>query len=381
MRLLIISHMPHHLRDGQVVGWGPTAREIDQLATRFESVRHVACLHHGDAPQSAIPYRAANVELVPVPPSGGPGLRGKLDVLRTMPRYVQTILSELPRADMVHVRAPAHIALISMGVLSLREQPKRRWFKYAGNWKPETREAISYHLQRWWLSLLPRGGFVSVNGRWRDQPEWIRTFYNPSLEQRDIQAGAQAAAGKQLTSPIRLLYVGRVEHEKGTGRALRVLEQLHARNIAATLDIIGDGEDRERFEQLARSTGVEAHTRFLGWLSPAQVNVAYTSAHILLLPTSASEGWPKVLSEGMAYGVVPVAGAVSSIPQYLSELETGAAIKPDDIDGFAAAITRYVNEPRLWQEHSRAALRATHLFTFTQYLQSIDSLIHDLEAL
>src|SRR5690349_12529713 len=88
MRLLIISHMPHYIDDGHVVGWGPTAQEIDHLATRFTSVRHVACLHEGKAPTSFFRYAAKNIELVPVRPSGAEGFVGKLDVLRHIPEYV-----------------------------------------------------------------------------------------------------------------------------------------------------------------------------------------------------------------------------------------------------------------------------------------------------
>jgi hypothetical protein len=42
MRLLIISHTPHYHRDGEIVGWGATVREIDHLAALFESVVHIA---------------------------------------------------------------------------------------------------------------------------------------------------------------------------------------------------------------------------------------------------------------------------------------------------------------------------------------------------
>src|SRR4051812_4668386 len=164
MRLLIISHMPHHLRDGQVVGWGPTVRELDVLATRFTTVRHIACLHPEPAPGSDLPYTAQNIELVPVPPSGAPGFLGKLDVLRTSPRYIATILRELPDADVVHVRAPAHIALIAMLMLTLRRRPAPRWIKYAGNWKPDGLESPSYMIQRWWLSHPWHRAAVTVNG-------------------------------------------------------------------------------------------------------------------------------------------------------------------------------------------------------------------------
>src|SRR4051812_5821000 len=110
--------MPHHHRDGQIVGWGPTVREIDQLATRFDSVRHIATLYDTPAPDSYLRYAASNVELVPVKPSGADGFLGKLDALRASPAYVRTILKELPDADMVHMRGPASIAMVAMFLLS-----------------------------------------------------------------------------------------------------------------------------------------------------------------------------------------------------------------------------------------------------------------------
>ncbi|CAN5187813.1 glycosyltransferase [soil metagenome] len=378
MRLLIISHMPHHLRDGEVVGWGPTVRELDRLATRFDEVRHIACLHPGPAPKSALPYAVKNLELVPVPPSGAPGFLGKLDVLRTSPQYIRTILRELPHADMVHVRAPAHIALMAMILLSTRKQPVPRWFKYAGNWKPRTPESPSYTVQRWWLTRGWQRGFVTVNGEWSGEPGWIRTFFNPSLDRAEVNRGAELARAKRLTSPIELLYVGRVEQQKGTGRALRILDGLVRRGVSARLVVIGDGPGRDEFEQLAAELDIAKLVEFRGWLPPSEVALAYAHAHVLLLPSSASEGWPKVLSEGMAYGVVPLAGAISSIPQYIEQFRTGAAFPPDDLESFVAAIERYTREPEEWSRESARAVAATHLFTFDHYLESVDQLLADL---
>ncbi|MBA3394638.1 MAG: glycosyltransferase [Deltaproteobacteria bacterium] len=378
MRLLIISHMPHHLRDGVVVGWGPTARELDQLATRFTSVRHVACLHPEPAPASDIPYTARNIELVPVPPSGADGFLGKLDVLRTSPKYLAAILRELPHADMVHVRAPAHIALMAMLILSLRKRPTARWFKYAGNWQPDVLESPSYIFQRWWLRRPWHRGVVTVNGDWPAQQTWVRTFFNPSLEASDLERGRAAAATKQLTTPMRMVYVGRVETAKGAGRAVEVLARLRQQGIDATLELIGDGDERPTIEARAVALGVADRAQFVGWQSPSYVYQAFARAHVQLLPTAACEGWPKVLSEGMAYGVVPVAGNVSSIPQYVKQFATGAALAPDDVDGFAAVLASYARDPVKWARESANAVAATRWFTFDQYLSSIDSLLSDL---
>ena len=79
------------------------SRTNDALATLFDDVRHVACLHDEPAPASALPYAAANLTLVGVPPAGGDDLAAKLDICRLTPRYVRTIVRELRAADAVHV--------------------------------------------------------------------------------------------------------------------------------------------------------------------------------------------------------------------------------------------------------------------------------------
>ncbi|MEJ7712203.1 MAG: hypothetical protein WKF84_20655 [Pyrinomonadaceae bacterium] len=50
MKLLIVSHTPHYWRSGELVGWGPTIREIDQLASLFKQVFTWLALHN-EAPR------------------------------------------------------------------------------------------------------------------------------------------------------------------------------------------------------------------------------------------------------------------------------------------------------------------------------------------
>src|SRR5439155_595485 len=108
--LLIVSHTPHYRRDGEIVGWGPTVREIDMLATLFDSVVHIAPLHPHAAPASALPYRSSRVRLRPVPPTGGERLRDKLNIPLRYPGYARAILRERRAADVIHVRSPANIS-------------------------------------------------------------------------------------------------------------------------------------------------------------------------------------------------------------------------------------------------------------------------------
>jgi hypothetical protein len=164
MKLLIISDLPHYQRNGQIVGWGTTVREINHLAQMFEEIRYVACFYPGPAPASALPYDTDRVKLIPLPPSGGKTLGAKVNILRLTPHYLRTIYQQLSWADVLHVRCPNNIGLLAMMLLSGVSSPRKRWFKYAGNWKPTNQQPWSYDFQRWWLEKGLHRGIVTVNG-------------------------------------------------------------------------------------------------------------------------------------------------------------------------------------------------------------------------
>ena len=160
---------------------------------------------------------------------------------------------------------------------------------------------------------------------------------------------------------------------------LEILEGLRREGIAASLDAIGDGPDRARFEDQAGRAGLAGAVRFHGWLPRAELASFYARAHFLLLPSSSSEGWPKVISEGMAYGVVPVTSDVSSIPQILGDFGLGQVRDARDREGFVAILREYVRSPDRWHAESRRAVEAAKGFSYGAYQAAVRNLL-GLEA-
>lgn len=371
-----MSHTVHHVdASGRVVGWGPTVREIDALATLFDEVRHVAPLHAGPPPASALPYAAANVRLVPVSASGGERWTDKVRVLFGWPGVLRTIGRELDEADAVHVRAPANIALAALLLLRRRERPTVRWIKYAGNWSPPGGEPWSYRLQRRLLRRGIPGAVVTVNGEWPNEPPHVRSFRNPSLTDQELAEGRAAALAKPHPPPLRLLFVGRVEEAKGAGRCVEILRRLRRGGVAAELELVGDGPERQALERRV-SEGPDADAiAFRGRLPRPAIAESYARAHVLLLPSTASEGWPKVLSEGMAYGAVPVASAISSVPEYLARFGCGRALPALDVDRFAAELAIYVADRDLLRRESARAVESAEGFSYTRYLAAVREIL------
>ena len=345
-------------------------REIDHIAQDFDEVRHVACLHREPPPLSALPYESDRVRLIPVPPSGGQRLREKLGIVGRMPRYTRTIWRELPQTDVVHVRCPANISLIAVVLLALVRYPRRRWVKYAGNWQPYPGEAWSYTFQRWWLRSGLHRGVVTVNGHWPGQPAHVYSFLNPCFTDAELAAAQRLACGKTLAVPGRLLYVGALSVAKGVDKVLQIVARLQQAGLSVRLDVAGDGAERPSLEKLAVDLGVDHLATFHGWLPWPALAPLYAQAHIMILP-SRTEGWPKVLSEGMAAGVVPVASSVGSIPQYLQRFGTGKTFDPEDLDGFTNAVRWYLEHPAAWQVESRKAVATASLFTYAKYVADL----------
>jgi len=375
MKLLIVSHTEHYQENGAVVGWEATVREIDQLALEFDQVVHIAMIYPGPAPESTKAYQSSQVEFRPVPASGGEGLWEKLRILAFIPVYVKAILKELKDANVIHVRCPSNIGLIAIILLALVRTPRIRWIKYAGNWRPGSTEPWSYAFQRWWLNKALHRGIVTVNGQWANQPKFVRSFLNPCLTGEELTEGNSLGAQKELRTPVRLIFVGRIETKKGAGRALNILSELDRSGISATMDLVGDSPDRATFMNLADSLGVSHLTKFHGWLPRSRLALLYAQSHMMILPCNSSEGWPKVLSEGMAYGVVPVAGNVSSIPQYLEYFGTGKAIDPEDVEGYCRVISEYCLNPSVWKLESVRSMRAAASFTYSRYLEDVRVLL------
>jgi glycosyltransferase involved in cell wall biosynthesis len=341
----------------------------------FDQLVHIAPLHSNDAPESALRYESRHIQVREVVPSGGVGLRNKLAILRQVKSYARAIHHELRDADAVHVRCPANISLVALIVLMLIRHPRRRWLKYAGNWNPVGREPWSYSLQRWLLKNGWHKGVVTVNGEWPNQPSFVHSFFNPCLNEQELLEGRQPSLIKQMTDPVRLIFAGRLDSGKGVGRVLQIVARFRESGGSPLLDLVGDGNERPRFEQQAKNLGINSLVTFHGWLRRPAIAPLYSRAHLIILPSKSSEGWPKVLSEAMAYGVVPLASNVSGIPQYLEKFGCGRAFAPAHLDAFAESIHWYSTHKQAWKQESENATRAAELFSYARHCNAVQHIL------
>ncbi len=190
---------------------------------------------------------------------------------------------------------------------------------------------------------------------------------------QDIQAARDLSVKKQLRKPTRFAFVGRLVADKGVDRSLEILKGVLQYSREVHLDMIGDGPERSKFEWMSRELGLSENVSFHGWLPHDQIPKFLARSHFILLPSD-TEGWPKVLSEAMSHGVVPIASSVSAIPQILDETEAGVALPLDDIDGFVRTIIEIMGDYPRWKKLSLAGIAAAPSFSYERYLLALDEM-------
>jgi glycosyltransferase involved in cell wall biosynthesis len=88
----------------------------------------------------------------------------------------------------------------------------------------------------------------------------------------------------------------------------------------ARLCIVGDGPRLRALKRLACKLDIHGQTDFVGYQKDIY---PYLSNSKMLIIASSAEGFPFVLVEAMAVGVIPVTTPVGCIPDFITEGETG----------------------------------------------------------
>jgi len=94
------------------------------------------------------------------------------------------------------------------------------------------------------------------------------------------------------------------------------------------LSLYGEGTERTPLEQYIIANQLETVVALQGNQSKDTVQKAYQNSHFVVLPSD-SEGWPKAIAEGMFWGCVPLATAVSCLPFMLDEGKRGVLLDVD----------------------------------------------------
>ena len=178
---------------------------------------------------------------------------------------------------------------------------------------------------------------------------------------------------KTFDLAVRFVFIGRLIDWKALEIVLEALHRLHGQ-IPASLEIIGDGPMRQRWEAATDQLGLRPVVTFTGFMSQRDCAERLRGADVLVLPSLFECGGAVVL-EAMAVGLPVIATAWGGPVDYLDD-SCGILVAPDSrealIAGFAAGMKKLGLSPQLRAEMGEAGyLRAQQHFDWEHKIDQI----------
>ena len=189
-------------------------------------------------------------------------------------------------------------------------------------------------IQAGMIPFLTRGGVPE---------ERISVVTNPATRLVDARVAAE--------DNREVLYVGRLEHEKGVD-----ILAAAARAVGARLRIIGAGDE----EEAVRRANPDAI--FQGWATPREIAQAFQKARFLVMPSRCTEPFGLAAAEALRAGVPVLASTSCLIGPDIKSEAMGDVCDVFDQDAFRAIITDWMNDSEKIRSMSIAAFeRATKI--------------------
>lgn len=148
---------------------------------------------------------------------------------------------------------------------------------------------------------------------------------------------------------LRILTVGRLASQK---RVDRLIDALPLLKIPCQLTIVGDGEERGKYESQARNLGLK-NVIFAGKKSGDELLDYYRQSDVFAI-SSDVEGMPLAVLEAMASGLPILASDVIGLHELVGGV--GVLVKDPSPENFAREIAKLWNERVKLQEMSRKSV-------------------------
>nr|WP_090339536.1 glycosyltransferase family 4 protein [Mycolicibacterium malmesburyense]CRL67868.1 glycosyltransferase [Mycolicibacterium malmesburyense] len=212
------------------------------------------------------------------------------------------------------------------------------------------------HAVESWL-VRESDSLITCSASMRDE---VTELFGPGLAEtyvirNGIDCGRWPFAQRTPRSgPARLLYLGRLEYEKGIHDAIAALPRIRRTHPGTTLTVAGEGTQLDWLVEQARKHKVLKATSFVGHLDHrALVDLLHT-ADAAVLP-SHYEPFGIVALEAAATGIPLVTSNVGGLGEAVIDGQTGVSYPPRDVAALAAAVRSVLDDPQAAQQRALAA--------------------------
>jgi glycosyltransferase involved in cell wall biosynthesis len=196
------------------------------------------------------------------------------------------------------------------------------------------------------------------------------------------EAGARLKERYRLPDRY-LLYVGGADARKNIGILLEAITLLPADSGIPVLVVVasepkpGQASLFPDWRGQARRLGLEDRVHFVTRVAEEDLAAVYRGAEVFCFPSRA-EGFGLTPLEAMACGAPTICSNATSLPEAVGD--AGLLVGPDDVDGWARAISRLVGDPDLRADLGRRGAEHAHNFCWSDTGSRVVEIIASVRA-
>jgi glycosyltransferase involved in cell wall biosynthesis len=202
----------------------------------------------------------------------------------------------------------------------------------------------------------------------------VEVCYNP-INSRHItdaaRRGADCTNFIKCKNGLTFVSIGRLVHQKGYDRLIPIMARICSLGHRFTLNILGEGADRQLLEELIRQHGLENEIHLLGFQDNPYPYLAQSD---VFLCSSRSEGYSTVVTEAYILGVPTVTTRCSGMDELINDGVDGL-ISKNDAEALFEAIKRLWDD-NMFQILKEGALRRVNDFSIEKTMHEVINLIN-----
>lgn len=145
----------------------------------------------------------------------------------------------------------------------------------------------------------------------------------------------------------KITFVGRLSSTKGVNYLIEAFSLIIKNIPSAELDIIGRGHSEKSFFLLAEKYSLKNSINFLGWGNKKMIDNHLSNSSVVAFPSVYPESFGIVGIEAMMRGRPVVGFDVGGVKDWLKNEENGFLVKNKNVEGFAEAIIKILENDEL----------------------------------
>ncbi len=173
---------------------------------------------------------------------------------------------------------------------------------------------------------------------------------------------------KNLTAPI-IGNIANLNYQKGQIYLINAMPIILKKYPMATLEIIGEGDERKILESEIKKLRLQKHISLLGNKNKVEKYLQHWTVFVL---PSIAETFGIVLLEAMAYGLPIVATKVGGIPDVIIHKKNGLLVEPKNEKALAKAILEVLDHPPLAAKFKREGFSRVKNFDWKEIIKKLE---------